>query len=86
MAHRKDRLQSETARPANTRDNQIARGKFKKISNRNQCFDIIRYHNTPESQGSDLKFHLMMMIEDFKMDINNSLKEIKDNAGKQVDI
>jgi hypothetical protein len=27
----------------------------------------------------------MMMIEDFKKDINNSLKEIQDNTGKQVE-
>jgi gas vesicle protein len=26
----------------------------------------------------------MMMIEDFKTDINNSLKEIQENTGKQV--
>ena len=26
-----------------------------------------------------------MMIEDFKKDIKNSLKEIKENRGKQVD-
>ena len=26
----------------------------------------------------------MMMIEEFKKDINNSLKEIQDNTGKQV--
>jgi hypothetical protein len=31
----------------------------------------------------DLKSHLMMVIEDFKKDINNSLKEIQENAGKQ---
>jgi hypothetical protein len=31
---------------------------------------------TPEKQDSDLKSHLKMMIEDFKKDINNSLKEI----------
>jgi hypothetical protein len=29
-----------------------------------------------EKQDSDLKSLLMMMIEDFKKDINNSLKEI----------
>jgi hypothetical protein len=34
------------------------------------------YPNTPEKQDSDLKSYLMMMIEDFKKDINNSLKEI----------
>ena len=27
----------------------------------------------------------MMMIEDFKKDINNSLKEIQKNTGKQVE-
>jgi len=27
----------------------------------------------------------MMIIEDFKKDINNSLKEIQDNTGKQVE-
>ena len=27
----------------------------------------------------------MMMIEDFKKDINNSLKEIQENTGKQLE-
>ena len=27
----------------------------------------------------------MMMIEDFKKDINNSIKEIEENTGKQVE-
>jgi hypothetical protein len=27
----------------------------------------------------------MMMIEEFKKDINNSLKEIQENTGKQVE-
>jgi hypothetical protein len=27
----------------------------------------------------------MMMIEDFKKDINNSLKEIQEKTGKQVE-
>ena len=27
-----------------------------------------------------------MLIEDFKKDINNSLKEIQDNTGKQVEV
>jgi hypothetical protein len=27
----------------------------------------------------------MMLIENFKKDINNSLKEIQENTGKQVD-
>jgi hypothetical protein len=33
--HRKDRLQSETARAVNNRDNQMARGKLKNIRNKN---------------------------------------------------
>jgi predicted nucleic acid-binding Zn-ribbon protein len=41
--------------------------------------------NTPEKLDSDLKSHLMNMIEDFKKDINNSLKEIQENTGKQVE-
>ena len=28
----------------------------------------------------------MMMIEDFKKDINNSLKDIQDNTSKQVEV
>jgi vacuolar-type H+-ATPase subunit E/Vma4 len=27
----------------------------------------------------------MMMIEDFKKDVNNSLKEIQENTGKQIE-
>jgi hypothetical protein len=42
------------------------------------------YPNTPEKQDSDLKSLLMMMIKDFKKDINNSLKEIQENIGKQL--
>ena len=42
------------------------------------------YTITAEKQDSDLKSLLMMMIEDFKKDINNSLKEIQ-NTGKQVE-
>jgi hypothetical protein len=41
------------------------------------------YPNTPEKQDSDLKSHLMMMIEDVRKIINNSLKEIQENTGKQ---
>ena len=74
----------------------MARGKDKNISNRNQCYlasseysspttAIPGYPNTPEKQESDLKSHLMMMIEDFKKDINHSLKEIQENTGKQLE-
>jgi hypothetical protein len=43
------------------------------------------YTITPEKQDMDLKSLLMMMMEDFKKDINNSLKEIQENTGKQVE-
>jgi hypothetical protein len=40
-----------------------------------------RYPNKPENQDPDLKSCLVMMIEDFKKDKNNSLKEIQENKG-----
>jgi hypothetical protein len=73
---RKDRLQSELGRPDNTRENQMARDKHKKISNRNQ-FNLAKsepsslttaspgYSNTPLKQNSDLNSHFMKIIEDF---------------------
>jgi hypothetical protein len=71
----------------------MARGKHKNISNRKQCY-LISWElsspaitssgciNTRENQGSDLKSYLMMMKEDLKKDINNSLKEIQ-NIGNR---
>ena len=75
----------------------MAGGKFNNLSNRNQGYLASSEHNspaiaspgytiTPEKQNSDLKSLLMMMmIEDFKKGINNSLKEIQENTGKQVE-
>ena len=71
-------------------------GKLKNISNRNQGYLALSEPNSPtiaspgytitlEKQDSDLKSLLMMMIEDFKKDINNSLKEIQENTGKQLE-
>ena len=62
----------------------MLKGKHKKISNRNQGYWASLepsspttaspgYPNTPEKQDSDFKAQLMMMIEDIKMDIYNSL-------------
>jgi hypothetical protein len=64
------------------------KGKHKNIRNRNQGYLASSelsspttvspgYPNTPEKEDSDLKSHLMMMIEKFKKDINNSLKKYK---------
>jgi hypothetical protein len=36
QTHRRDKLQPETARPTNTRDNEMAKGKQKYLTNRNQ--------------------------------------------------
>jgi hypothetical protein len=81
------KLKPETARPTNTRHNQMAKSKPKNLTNRNQGYMALSepsspttaspgYSNTPEKQDLDLKLHLMMLIGDFKKDINNSLKEI----------
>jgi chromosome segregation ATPase len=43
------------------------------------------YPYTPEKQDSALKSHLIMMIEDFKKDINNFLKEIQEITLKYVE-
>jgi len=79
QAYRRVKPLSETATPPNTRDN-------RDLSNRNQDYLAssepsspikanTEYPNTPEKQDLDLKSHLMMMIEDFRKDINNVLKE-----------
>ena len=69
-------------------------GKHKNISNRNQGHLPLSEPNsltiaspgytiTPKNKDSDLKSLLMMMKEDFKKDINNSLKEIQENTGRR---
>ena len=74
----------------------MVKDKGKKISNRNQVYLAASepsspntaspgYPNTQENQDSYLKSHLMMLIKDFKKDINNSLKTIQENTGKQVE-
>jgi hypothetical protein len=65
----------------------VERGKGKNMSNRNLGYLASSettspntacpgYPNIPEKQNSDLKSHFMMMIEDFKKNVFNSLKEI----------
>jgi hypothetical protein len=69
----------------------MAKGKHKNLTNRNQEYWSSSepstpttaspgYLNTPEKQDSDLKSYLMMVLEDFKKGINNSLKEIQEKA------
>jgi hypothetical protein len=75
------------APPRVTTENQIARGKQKIIGNRSQytltpsepsspTTASNEYPNTPEKHDADLKSHLMKIIEIFREDRNNSLKEI----------
>jgi hypothetical protein len=47
QTYRKEKPQSETAKPANTRDNQMARGKGKNISNRNQDCIVSSERSSP---------------------------------------
>jgi len=45
----------------------------------------IGYPNTPEKQDLDLKLHFLIMMEDFKKDIKNSLREMQECTSKQVE-
>jgi hypothetical protein len=70
----------------------MAKGKCKNLTKRNQDHTSSSepstptsaspgYSNTPEKQDSDLKSYLMMLVEDIKKGINNSLKEIQELGG-----
>jgi hypothetical protein len=75
----------------------MVKGKCKNLPNRNQdCSPLSElstptsaspgYPNTPEKQDSYSKSYLMMLIEDLKKGINNSLEEIQENTAKQVEV
>jgi hypothetical protein len=76
----------------------MAGGKHKNISNRNpSLLGIIRtqfshhskswiHHHTRKARfRSKIKSLLMVVIEDFKKDIHNPLKEIQENTDKQLE-
>ena len=74
----------------------MARGKHRNPSNRNQDYMAssepnsptkanTEYPKTPETHDLDLKSHSIMMLEDFKKDIKNSLGETQENVNKQVE-
>ena len=94
QAHRRGKHQPVTAGPNNTRDNQMAKGRRRNVANRNQGNMVPSepispttsspgYPTTPGKQDFDLKSQVMMLMEGFKKDINNSLKEIQENTSKQ---
>jgi hypothetical protein len=68
----------------------MVKGKCKNLINRNQdhwassepSTSTTESWITQEKQDSDLKSYLMMVVEDFKKGINNSLKEIQENIDK----
>ena len=71
----------------------MPKGKCKSITNINQGNMASSEHRSPttanhgysitsEKQELDLKSHLKMLMEAFKKDINNSLKEIQENMGQ----
>jgi hypothetical protein len=64
----------------------MVKGKLKNFTNRNQKHLALSqsstpitsspgYPNTPEKQDLDIKSYLMMLVEDFKKDIKNSVKK-----------
>jgi hypothetical protein len=72
----------------------MSRGKSKNRSNRNQGYLASSKPNsltiaspgytiTQEKQDMDLKSLLLMLMGDYKKEINNSLKEIQENTSKQ---
>jgi hypothetical protein len=68
----------------------MSRGKGKNISNTNQGYLASTEISSPTTvspgypnKPENLKSHLMMMIKDFKKNINKSLKEIQ-NTSKQL--
>ena len=74
----------------------MVKGKHKNLTNRNQEHWASSepstpttvspgYRNIPEKQEADLKSYLMMVVEDLKNGINNSLKEIQENSAKEVE-
>jgi chromosome segregation ATPase len=73
----------------------MVKGKRKNLTKRNQNQSASSesskfttassgYPNTPEEEESDSKSYLMMLVENFKKGINNSLKEIQENTAKLV--
>jgi hypothetical protein len=81
QAHRSTERISSTERQQDQLTTKITRvrGKHKNLSNKNQGLlaspepnsPTIASLTIPEKQGSGLKSHLMMMIEDFKKDTNS---------------
>lgn len=75
----------------------MGKGKQKNLTNRKQDHSASSepstpttespgYPDTPKKQDLNLKSYLMMLVEDFKKGINNSLKETQENTAKLVEV
>jgi chromosome segregation ATPase len=75
----------------------MVKGKCKNLTNRNQDHSLSSepstptssspgHPNTPENLDPDLKAYLMIMVDEIKKDFNNSLKEIKENTSKELQV
>ena len=95
QAQRRNKLQPETTIPTSTRDKQMVKGKHNNPTNRNHGHMATSepsspttaspgYPNTPKKQELDLKSYLSKLIEGFKKNLNNSLKEIQETISQQV--
>jgi hypothetical protein len=93
----RNNLQPEIGRTYITRDDQMGKGKQKNLTNRKQDHSASSepstpttespgYPDTPKKQDLNLKSYLMMLVEDFKKGINNSLKETQENTAKLVEV
>ena len=89
-------ISNQTTITTNSRDYQMAKGKRKNLTNRNQDHSPSSEPSTPTSASTghpytpekldpDLKAYLMMMVENINKDFNNSLKEIQENTVKHVE-
>jgi hypothetical protein len=45
-----------------------------------------KHSNTQQNQEADLKSYPLKIIESFKENINNLLKEIQENTGTQIEV
>jgi hypothetical protein len=70
----------------------MVKDKCKNLTNRNQDHSPSSEPSTPTSPSpghpnipEKLDPDLMMMVEDIKKELNNSLKEIQENTAKQVE-
>jgi hypothetical protein len=74
----------------------MAKGELKNVINRNQDHLASSepstprtaspgFPNTPEKQDSALKSYLMILVDDLKKGVNNSIKEIQENTTKRLE-